>query len=104
MGEPNSDQLILEPGEGPSVQTGGLGVRFMISAEETDGRFSLVEYPLEGRSLGSPIHTHSQEDEYSYVLEGEVGRPSGYSGCGRPIWPLSRSGPKPQLGVGDEAV
>ncbi|HEX5451755.1 MAG TPA: cupin domain-containing protein, partial [Candidatus Limnocylindrales bacterium] len=33
----------------------------------------LVEHPLPPRSLGSPVHTHRREDEYSYVLEGRVG-------------------------------
>jgi mannose-6-phosphate isomerase-like protein (cupin superfamily) len=64
---------VLGPGEGRTVKTGGLGIRFMIEAGETDGRFSLVEHPMEPRSLGSPVHTHANEDEYSYVLEGEVG-------------------------------
>lgn len=37
------------------------------------GKLSLVEHPLAPRGLGSPMHTHSPEDEYSYVLEGQVG-------------------------------
>jgi mannose-6-phosphate isomerase-like protein (cupin superfamily) len=45
----------------------------MVGADQADGRFSLVEHPMAPRALGSPVHTHSREDEYSYVLEGEVG-------------------------------
>ena len=51
------------------VQLGGLGVRFMTSGEG----FSLVEHPMAPRTLGAPMHVHEHEDEYSYVLEGEVG-------------------------------
>lgn len=50
-----------------------LGVRFMIEGEATNGAFSLVEHPLPPRALGAPLHTHRNEDEYSYVLEGRVG-------------------------------
>jgi quercetin dioxygenase-like cupin family protein len=50
-----------------------LGVRFMIDGERTAGAFSLVEHPLPPRALGSPLHTHHNEDEYSYVLQGRFG-------------------------------
>jgi uncharacterized cupin superfamily protein len=45
----------------------------MIDGAATGGRFSLVEHPMPPRSLGSPVHTHRHEDEYSYILEGRVG-------------------------------
>ncbi len=64
---------VLGPGEGRAIDLAGVGVRFMIDAERTGGGFSLVEHPLAPRTLGSPVHTHSREDEYSYVLEGRVG-------------------------------
>lgn len=64
---------VLGPGEGELVHLFDLGVRFMIGGEQTGGRFSLVEHPLPPRALGSPVHTHRDEDEYSYVLEGRVG-------------------------------
>jgi quercetin dioxygenase-like cupin family protein len=35
--------------------------------------FSLVEHPIAPRKLAAPAHVHENEDEYSYVLEGEVG-------------------------------
>jgi mannose-6-phosphate isomerase-like protein (cupin superfamily) len=34
--------------------------------------FSLVEHPMAPGVLGSPIHTHSREDELSYVVYGTV--------------------------------
>jgi quercetin dioxygenase-like cupin family protein len=45
----------------------------MIGGEESGGGFSLVEHPLPPRGLAAPLHRHSREDEYSYVLEGRVG-------------------------------
>jgi quercetin dioxygenase-like cupin family protein len=64
---------MLGPSEGEVVHLFALGVRFMIDGETTGGAFSLVEHPLPPRALGSPVHTHRNEDEYSYVLEGRVG-------------------------------
>jgi mannose-6-phosphate isomerase-like protein (cupin superfamily) len=34
---------------------------------------SIVEHPIAPRTLAGPSHVHEHEDEYSYVLEGEVG-------------------------------
>ena len=64
---------ILGPNDGESVELLALGVRFMIDGATTGGAFSLVEHPLPPRALGAPLHTHSNEDEYSYVLEGRLG-------------------------------
>jgi mannose-6-phosphate isomerase-like protein (cupin superfamily) len=64
---------VLGPGEGRAGQLGSIGVRFMIDGGETDGGFSLVEHPMPPRALAAPLHRHSREDEYSYVLEGRVG-------------------------------
>jgi len=64
---------LLGPDEGEVVNLMALGVRFMIDGETTGGAFSLVEHPLPPRALGAPLHTHRNEDEYSYVLEGRVG-------------------------------
>src|SRR5215212_8891123 len=45
----------------------------MIGGEQTQGNFSLVEHPIKPRALAAPMHTHRHEDEYTYVLEGEIG-------------------------------
>lgn len=63
----------LGPDEGQLVRLRAMGVRFMIDGATTEGRFSLVEHPLPPRALGAPLHTHRNEDEYSYVLEGRLG-------------------------------
>jgi quercetin dioxygenase-like cupin family protein len=64
---------IVGPNDGAFVDLRGLGIRFMIDGEETGGQFALVEHPLEPRALAAPMHRHSNEDEYSYVLEGRMG-------------------------------
>ena len=66
-------RILLSPDEGEKVMTGGLGVRLMIDGEMSGGTFALVEHPMEPRALGAPMHTHRHEDEYTYVLEGEIG-------------------------------
>jgi quercetin dioxygenase-like cupin family protein len=57
----------------PSARLQHIGVRFMISGAQTGGLFSVVEHPIDPASLGAPYHTHTKEDEYSIVLEGDVG-------------------------------
>jgi quercetin dioxygenase-like cupin family protein len=69
----SGDAKILHPSEIDSVELGGFGARFMIGAEDTDGSFALVEHPTQPRALGSPLHKHANEDEYTLVLEGRVG-------------------------------
>ena len=48
---------------------GSIGVRFMIDGSEAGERFSLVEHPMSPRALAAPLHRHTREDEYSFVLE-----------------------------------
>ena len=45
----------------------------MIDGNDSNGRFSLVEHPLEPRALAAPLHRHRNEDEYSFVIEGRIG-------------------------------
>jgi quercetin dioxygenase-like cupin family protein len=64
---------VLSPDEGEMVWLRKLGIRFMIGGEETHGNFALVEHPIGPRALAAPMHTHEREDEYTFVLEGEIG-------------------------------
>jgi mannose-6-phosphate isomerase-like protein (cupin superfamily) len=64
---------VVGPTDGKAGFLGGIGVRFMIDGDDADGRFSLVEHPMPPRALAAPLHRHSREDEYSYVLEGRMG-------------------------------
>src|SRR5438034_4032005 len=64
---------IVGPRDGKLGQLGGIGVRFMVDGAASGGGFALVEHPMEPRALAAPMHRHSREDEYSFVLEGRVG-------------------------------
>jgi quercetin dioxygenase-like cupin family protein len=63
---------VVQPGEG---RVGGLvpgvGVVFKIDGEDTGGALAIVEHPRGRRPV--PPHVHNLEDEYSIVLEGEIG-------------------------------
>ena len=64
---------VVLPGEG---RVGGLapgiGVIFKIDGEDSGGALSIVEHPFAVGALVPP-HVHTLEDEYSIVLEGEIG-------------------------------
>ena len=65
---------VLGPGDGevagaPKSRTD----RFMIDGAATGGRLSVVEHTLPPHVLAGPLHHHTREDEYSYVLEGRLG-------------------------------
>jgi mannose-6-phosphate isomerase-like protein (cupin superfamily) len=64
---------LVGPKDAQEGFLGSIGVRFMIDGVEADERFSLVEHPLSPRALAAPLHLHTREDEYSYVLEGRLG-------------------------------
>src|SRR5690242_3156459 len=64
---------LVGPGDGAEGFLGSIGVRFMIDGAEAAQRFSLVEHPMSPRALAAPLHRHTREDEYSYVLEGRMG-------------------------------
>jgi quercetin dioxygenase-like cupin family protein len=64
---------IVGPRDGFAGFLGSIGARFMIDGLEAGQRFSLVEHPMSAKALAAPLHRHSREDEYSFVLEGRVG-------------------------------
>jgi len=64
---------VVGPGEGKAGFLGSIGVRFMIDGDEAGDRFSLVEHPMSPWALAAPLHRHSREDEYSFVIEGRMG-------------------------------
>jgi len=64
---------IVGPGDGVEGFLGSIGVRFMIDGAEAGEHFSLVEHPMSPRALAAPLHLHTREDEYSFVLEGRMG-------------------------------
>src|ERR1700745_719640 len=64
---------IVTPSQGRDGFLGSIGVRFLIDGSEAGERFSLVEHPMSPRALAAPLHRHTREDEYSFVLEGRMG-------------------------------
>ena len=64
---------IVTPDGGIAGFLGSIGVRFTIDGDETGQLFSLVEHPMSPRALAAPLHLHTREDEYSFVLEGRMG-------------------------------
>ncbi len=71
--EASQGQRIVGPNDGKVLDLGGTGVRFMVWGEESGGGFSLVEHPIPPGHLAAPLHRHTREDEYSFVLEGRLG-------------------------------
>ena len=67
-----TDGYVLHPDEGEAHDflAGG---RFVIkaTADQTVGKFAAVEF-WGPKGFGSPIHVHSDDDEFFVVLEGEV--------------------------------
>ena len=64
---------IVLPDSRESFDFGGLGVDWKIDHDETGGGFSVVHHPIAPRALAAPLHRHTNEDEYSFVLEGTLG-------------------------------
>ncbi len=47
--------------------------RFVVPGDASGGALTVIEHVLAPRALGGPVHRHTREDEYSYVLEGRLG-------------------------------
>lgn len=64
---------VVPPGDGlVGDLADGVGVIFKIDGEDTGGALSIVEHTFAVGALVPP-HIHTLEDEYSIVLEGEIG-------------------------------
>src|SRR5665213_1041881 len=70
---PTASRRVVGPTDGKAGFLGSIGVRFMLDGHTSDGGFALVEHPMSARALAAPLHRHTREDEYSYVLEGRMG-------------------------------
>ena len=63
--------IALGPNQGESLWFLGSHVSIKASAETTAGRVAVIEH-LSPRGAGSPLHVHHREDEWFYVIEGEL--------------------------------
>src|SRR5947208_5558359 len=61
----------LDEAEGEAFWLLGMLETIKVGAKETDGRYGLIELVVP-EGVGSPWHVHPNEDEWFYVLEGEL--------------------------------
>jgi hypothetical protein len=59
---------LVPAGTGRHLMEGPLGAVLLAGGSATGGAASFVLHPLAPRALGSPVHTHSREDEWTYVV------------------------------------
>jgi mannose-6-phosphate isomerase-like protein (cupin superfamily) len=64
---------LIGPADADEGFLGSIGARFLIDGIDTGQNFSLVEHPMSARALAAPLHLHTREDEYSFVLAGRMG-------------------------------
>jgi quercetin dioxygenase-like cupin family protein len=63
--------IAMQSGEGEALWFLGALMTIKASGDTTDGRVAVVEV-LAARGHGSPLHVHRREDEWFYVVEGEL--------------------------------
>ena len=63
--------IALAAGEGEALWFLGTLATIKASSETTAGRVAVIEH-LAPRGSGSPLHVHRREDEWFYVIEGEL--------------------------------
>jgi quercetin dioxygenase-like cupin family protein len=65
------DPVSLAEGEGEALWFLGGLLTIKVDGKSTGGRFGVIEQ-LGPRGAGSPLHVHRKEDEWFYVIEGEI--------------------------------
>ena len=68
---PQLAPIALAPDEGEALWAFGFLATLKASGETTEGRVAVIEH-LGPRGAGSPLHVHHREDEWFYVLDGEL--------------------------------
>ncbi|MBO0830373.1 MAG: cupin domain-containing protein [Actinobacteria bacterium] len=67
---------VVEPGGGEQTGPPAFRVAFKLWSRDTCGAFAVIEHPFPPGAIAPP-HMHRAEDEYSIVVEGEMGFRSG---------------------------
>ncbi len=62
---------VLQANQGESVSVVGDRYTFLTTKEQTEGTFAQMEFYIPPGG-GSPPHTHHNEDEFLYMVEGEL--------------------------------
>jgi quercetin dioxygenase-like cupin family protein len=63
--------IALQPDEGEALAFLGILVTIKAGHDSTAGRVTVIEHHAPA-GFGSPLHVHRREDEWFYVLEGEL--------------------------------
>lgn len=63
--------VVRERKDGPHIESMGNIYRIIMTGEETEGRFSLME-AFVNPGDGAPFHLHHREDESFLITEGEM--------------------------------
>ncbi len=63
--------IALAPGEGEALWAFGCLVTVKASRQTSGGAVAVLEH-LAPRGAGSPLHVHQREDEWFYVMDGEL--------------------------------
>lgn len=69
---PDPSPVHVAAREGRTIQIGGFGIIYKIHSGDSGDSVSVVEHTLAPGLLAAPMHRHGNEDELSYVLEGEI--------------------------------
>src|SRR5215210_9159306 len=67
----NPTPYALGSEDGEALWFFGTLATFKATAEQTGGRFALVEQAAT-RGMATPLHVHREDDESFYVIEGEI--------------------------------
>jgi quercetin dioxygenase-like cupin family protein len=70
---PSLASPVISRATATTASLGAVGATFFLDGEHTGGRVTVLEHPFIPKGLAAPMHTHTREDEYSYILEGEFG-------------------------------
>ena len=65
------ENKLLPLNNGKTVSLGSSSMTFRVAGEDTSGAYSVLEY-LAAPGAGSPMHTHKNEVESFYILEGAI--------------------------------
>ncbi len=76
-GHVHHDDKLVRAGEAPAVGNPFHPVFLLVSNSENATGATIYEFQLPPKSPGSPPHTHSLEDEFFYVISGELSVMSG---------------------------
>jgi quercetin dioxygenase-like cupin family protein len=68
---PTIEPIALRQDEGEAIWSFGVLATIKASSETTEGRVAVIEH-LGPQGAGSPLHVHRREDEWFYVIEGEL--------------------------------